>query len=180
MSNNIENLRIAVSGKSGCGNTTVSRIVADALGLRFINFTFRNLAQEKGIDLAEVLDRAAKDDYWDLEVDKRQVALAREDGGCVLGSRLAIWMLPEAHLKVFLTATAETRAARIQKREGGNIAEIAAFTESRDQQDSERYLKLYKIDNSDFAFADLVIDTATITPEEIAQIIIRKAREKFR
>jgi cytidylate kinase len=34
-------LRIAISGKSGCGNTTVSRMVAEKLGLRFINFTFR-------------------------------------------------------------------------------------------------------------------------------------------
>ncbi|MDR0624827.1 MAG: cytidylate kinase, partial [Treponema sp.] len=39
-------LKIAVSGKSGCGNTTVSKIVADTLGLEFINFTFRSLARE--------------------------------------------------------------------------------------------------------------------------------------
>ncbi|MDR1566822.1 MAG: cytidylate kinase, partial [Treponema sp.] len=46
----LKNIRIAVSGKSGCGNTTVSRLVADALDLRFINFTFRSLAREKNMD----------------------------------------------------------------------------------------------------------------------------------
>ena len=178
MSSKKREIRIAVSGKSGCGNTTVSRIVAETLGLRFINFTFRSLALEKGLELAEVLEMAAKDDSWDLEVDKRQVTLAREPGGCVLGSRLAIWMLPEADLKIFLTATAETRAKRIQNREGGSLEEIAAFTASRDRQDRERYLKIYNIDNDEFNFADLVIETDNITPEQIAGIIAAKIGEK--
>ncbi|MDR1617782.1 MAG: cytidylate kinase, partial [Treponema sp.] len=95
-----DGIRIAISGKSGCGNTTVSRMVAGDLGLRFINFTFRSLAEERHITLREVMEKAALDDSWDREVDTRQVALAREGGGCVLGSRLAIWMLPEADLKV--------------------------------------------------------------------------------
>ena len=172
-------IKIAISGKSGCGNTTISRIVADTLGIRFINFTFRNLAQEKGIWLEEILKKAAKNDRWDREVDKRQVELAREKGGCVLGSRLAIWMLPEADLKVFLTATEEIRAARIQIREGGSLEKIAEFTASRDRQDRERYLRIYNIDNDDFAFADLVIDTDNLTPTQIADIIFKKIHEKF-
>ena len=167
-------IKIAISGKSGCGNTTVSRMVAESLGLRFINFTFRSLAGEKGLKLSDVLEKAAADDQWDREVDSRQVAMAREKGGCVLGSRLAIWMLPEADLKVFLTAKPETRAGRIQKREGGKLEEIAEFTDSRDKQDWERYKRIYNIDNNDFAFADLVIDTDELTPAQISEIIIGK------
>ncbi|MDR2483441.1 MAG: cytidylate kinase family protein, partial [Treponema sp.] len=139
-------LRIAVSGKSGCGNTTVSALAAQGLGLRFINFTFRTLAGEQGMSLNEVLAAAAKDDFWDREVDRRQVALAREDGGCVLGSRLAIWMLQEAGLKVYLRASPLTRARRILNREGGDLEAVAAFTAERDRQDRERYLRIYGID----------------------------------
>jgi cytidylate kinase len=178
MSNN-KGIKIAVSGKSGCGNTTVSKIVADALKIRFINFTFRSLAQEKGLELAEVLAMAAKDDTWDKEVDSRQVALARQEGGCVLGSRLAIWMLPEADLKVFLTAKLETRAGRILKREGGDLEKIAAFTESRDNQDRGRYKRIYNIDHDDYSFVDLIIDTDEIEPKEIAEKIIEKLKEKI-
>ena len=58
---NKRDVRIAISGKSGCGNTTISRLVADALEFRVVNFTFRNLAQEKGMELAELLEKAAKD-----------------------------------------------------------------------------------------------------------------------
>ncbi|GAB1481274.1 hypothetical protein MASR2M78_00890 [Treponema sp.] len=78
-------------------------------------------------------------------MDERQVAMAREDGGCVLGSRLAIWMLEEADLKVYLRASEQTRALRIQNREEGDLAKIAAFTRERDRQDSQRYLELPSI-----------------------------------
>jgi cytidylate kinase len=168
-------LRIAVSGKSGCGNTTVSRLVAEKLGLRFINFTFRSLAREKNMDFKEVLFLASKDDSWDKEVDRRQVGLAREEGGCVLGSRLAIWMLPEADLKVYLRAEPETRAKRIVNREGGSLEEAAAFTADRDRLDRERYLRIYNIDNDKYEFADLIVDTNMLQPEEIAGIIAVRA-----
>jgi cytidylate kinase len=174
----IERIKIAVSGKSGCGNTTVSHMVADELKLSFINFTFRSLAMERGLSLAEVLEKAAVDDWWDKEVDSRQVALARNAGGCVLGSRLAIWMLPEADLKVYLRARPETRARRIFRREGGSLEETAAFTRERDRQDTARYLRIYQIDNNDYSFADLVIDTDLLGPEEIASKIIGAARAK--
>ncbi|MDR0668531.1 MAG: AAA family ATPase [Treponema sp.] len=175
-----DSLKIAISGKSGCGNTTVSRLVAETLGLRFINFTFRNLAEERGITLREVLEKASCDDCWDREVDSRQVALAREEGGCVLGSRLAIWMLPEADLKVYLRARSQTRAGRIMKREGGSLEEVTAFTAERDRQDRERYLRIYRIDNDDYGFADMIIDTDDLDPDKIARLIIdstHKTRE---
>ncbi|MDR0909486.1 MAG: AAA family ATPase [Spirochaetaceae bacterium] len=167
-------MKIAISGKSGCGNTTISKLVAEKLGLQFINFTFRNLAVEKDLSLADIIEKAKTDDWWDREVDTRQVALAREAGGCVMGSRLAIWMLPEADLKVYLKATEETRAKRVQKREGGNLSEIAAFTKMRDREDHQRYLSLYGIDNDDYSPAGLVIDTDDKTPEEITALILAK------
>jgi cytidylate kinase len=172
------NLKIAISGKSGCGNTTVSRILAEKLGLRFINFTFRTLAEERRISLNEILDKASEDDSLDREVDRRQAVLAREGGGCVLGSRLAIWMLPEADLKVYLRADPMVRAMRIVKREGGNVDEVAAFTAQRDLRDHERYLRIYQIDNDNYDFADLVIDTDTLDPAGIAGYIINVLRDR--
>jgi len=176
---NIKEVKVAISGKSGCGNTTVSRLLADTLGVRLINFTFRSLAQEKGLTLEEILPLAAKDDSWDREVDTRQVSMARENSGCVLGSRLAIWMLPEADLKVFLTASHEIRAKRIQGRDGESLKEVAEFTASRDKQDHERYLRIYNINNDDFSIADIVIDTGDIDPPEIVKLIIVELNKKL-
>ena len=51
-------LRVAISGKSGCGNTTVSKLLADTLNVNMINFTFRTLAEEVGLSLAEIIEKA--------------------------------------------------------------------------------------------------------------------------
>ena len=94
-------LRIAISGKSGCGNTTVSTLLSQKLNIKLINYTFRQLAEEKGLTLAQVIENAKTDDSYDKYVDTHQVELAKKES-CVLGSRLAIWMLKEANLKVYL------------------------------------------------------------------------------
>ena len=116
-------LRIAISGKSGCGNTTVSTLLSEKLGVKLINYTFRQLASEKGLSLAQVIENAKNDDSYDKYVDNHQVELAKAES-CVLGSRLAIWMLKEADLKVYLYASDDVRANRVFKREGGDLQEI--------------------------------------------------------
>ncbi len=164
-------LRVAISGKSGCGNTTVSTLLSERLGVTLINYTFRQLAAEKGLSLAEVIEKAKTDDSFDVVVDTRQVEMAKKNS-CVLGSRLAIWMLKEADVKIYLIASDDTRAKRILNREGGDLDEIKRFTAMRDREDSARYQKLYGIDNGEYEFADLKIDTATRTPEAIVEFIL--------
>jgi cytidylate kinase len=49
-------------------------------------------------------------------------------------------------------------------------------TRARDERDRSRYLQLYDIDNDEFDFVDLVIDTQNIQPEDVAERIITAAR----
>lgn len=169
MSNN--EVRIAISGRSGCGNSTVSKILSERLNCKLVNYTFHNIAEEKGIDFKEFCLMAEKDPKWDHYVDDKQVEMAMESSS-ILGSRLAVWMLKEADLKVFLTASAEVRASRIHKREGGTIEAIMADTEARDRRDTARYKKLYNIDNAEYGFCDIVINADNFNPDQIADIII--------
>ncbi len=170
-------LRVAISGKSGCGNTTVSGLLSEKLGIKLINYTFRQLAEEKGMTLAQVIEAAKNDDSYDKYVDNHQVELAMKES-CVLGSRLAIWMLKDADLKVYLFANDETRANRVFNREGGDIEQIKSFTAMRDSEDTKRYKEFYNIDNNNYDFVDLFIDVNTKTPEEIVQDILDKLEEK--
>ena len=172
-----KDLRIAVSGKSGCGNTTVSTLLSQALGVTLINYTFRQLAAEKGMTLAQVIESAKTDDSYDMYVDSHQVELAKKEP-CVLGSRLAIWMLKEADLKVYLYASDEVRANRVFTREGGDLKQIQEFTAMRDSEDSRRYKKLYDIDNNDYAFADVIIDTSKYTPVQIVRQILDELKKR--
>ena len=95
----------------------------------------------------------------------------------MLASRLAIWMLKDADLKVYLGAMPQTRAGRILKREGGSLDEVAAFTAERDKKDHERYLRIYGIDYNDYSFADLIIDTDDLTPRQIVDIILERTKK---
>ena len=172
-------MRIAISSKSGCGNTTVSKLVAEKLGCKMINFTFRQMAEERGMDFWDFCRLAETDYEIDRELDRRQVEMAMAIPDCVLGSRLAIWMLEKADLKVYLTATAETRANRILRREGGTFEERYNQTVNRDHHDTERYKKIYGIDNTKGSEkADIVIATDDKTPDEIATIIIEEAKKR--
>ncbi len=165
-------MRIAVSGKSGCGNTTVSTKLAERLGYPMINFTFRQMAKERNMDFWDFCALANRDDNIDKELDRRQVEMAMAQENCVLGSRLAIWMLKDADFKVYLLASDTERARRIAKREGGTVAERLAQTQDRDSHDTERYGRIYGIDNNDTSQADLVIDTEGKTPDMIVDMII--------
>ena len=124
--------------------------------------------------------KMAEDDYEiDKELDRRQVEMAMEKKDCILASRLAIWMLEKADLKVYLTATAETRAQRVYKREGGSLEERYKETVRRDENDTNRYKTIYGIDNTKpEKVADLIISTDQKTPEEIVSLIIEEVRKK--
>lgn len=170
-------LRIAISGKSGCGNSTVSRLVAEKLGLRVINYTFKNLARDSGMSFEELALKAETDPQYDLTIDRMQVDLARM-GGCVLGSRLAIWLLRDTALTVYLKASLEVRAARIAHREGGDAAAVLARTAARDKRDHDRYERLYGYDVDRWDFAALVIDTEKLDQEEVARLIVDFSRRR--
>lgn len=169
-------MRIAISSKSGCGNTTVSTLLAARLDYKLINFTFRQMAEERGMEFWDFCRLAEADDNIDRELDRRQVEMAMGEENCVLGSRLAIWMLRDADLKVYLSADAFVRAGRIHKREGGALQDKLRETEDRDKRDSARYKRIYGIDNDDLSAADLVIDTANKSPEEIVSIIAERVK----
>lgn len=162
---------IAISGKSGCGNTTVLQLVAEKLGFSPVNYTFRSMARDLGMPFEELLKHAQESLEYDRKLDEHQAMLARK-GDTVIGSRLAIWMVPEADLKIYLRASHAVRVQRIHAREGGDIAEIDRFTKERDAKDRGRYLALYNIDIDDTSCAHLSIDTERWTAAEVAEIIV--------
>lgn len=164
-------MKIAISGKSGCGNTTVSKILEKKLNFKLINYTFHTMAEERGMDFDDFCRMAEKDSKYDIYLDNKQKELAA-GGECIIGSRLAVWLIDDADLKVFLDAGEEIRASRIHKREGGDYQEILDKTIARDIRDTERYKNLYKIDNNDYRHVDLLINTENFRPEAVAEIIL--------
>ena len=170
-------ITVAVSGKSGCGNSTVSRIVAGELGLKLINYTFKDLASDMGVSFDRMCLLAEQDSRHDLHLDRTQLKLAVA-GNCVLGSRLAIWLLGNADAKVYLYAPLEIRAARISERESTEYERTLDETKNRDRRDRTRYERLYGIDIDRYDHADIVIDATQGDPDALAETIVGFVREK--
>ena len=57
-------LKIAISSHSGCGNTTATNNVGTSLGLKVVNYTFRDLAQDLDLPFEEIQG-------WLVEADLR-------------------------------------------------------------------------------------------------------------
>lgn len=170
-------LTIAISGKSGCGNTVVSKMLAQRLSLKHINYTFHDMAREQGLTFETIMENAETDSHFDLSLDKTQMRLAK-GGNCVLGSRLAIWFLVNAQVKVYLDGSLPVRAKRIAQRENKDVKVALHETEERDRKDHDRFYKLYGIDNNKYNFADLIVDTERGDQYYVTDTIVRHIEQR--
>lgn len=157
---------------SGCGATTVSRLVGEKLKIKNINCTFKNLAADKKLDFNYVQSNALKKGF-DFELDSKIIKMAR--GDFVLASRLACW-LSDYNLSVWLEAGVETRSRRIAEREKASFEKVLNETIKRDEQNIERYKKLYGINILDHSFVDVIINVETFSASQAAEFISTTAK----
>jgi len=174
---------ITISGVPGSGKTTVARLVASALGLEHVyaGDIFRRQADAAGLTLAEYLRRAEQDESIDRELDRLMSDRAAA-GDAVLEGRLAAVMAERAGvsaLKVFLNASEDVRAARIAGREGGATEQRLAEIQDREASDRRRYRDLYGVDYHDPGRYDLVLETDSRTPDDLADEIVRACSARF-
>lgn len=174
---------VTVSGLPGAGTTTACRLVAAELDLEHVHAgaLFRQLAQERGLTLAELGAAAEADDQVDRDLDALVLARASE-GGCVMEGRLAGWMTQRAGLdavRVWLACSPAIRAERVARREGVAVERARADNEAREASERARYERIYGIDMDDLSPYDLVVDSAATGPEAIAAQVVAAARQRF-
>lgn len=105
---------------------------------------------------------------------------AREGGIVMEGRDITSVVLPDAEVKVFLTASQEERARRRHREllKRGivlTLEEVKIELAQRDAKDQERdWGKLVKVEDAVF------IDSTDKTPEEVAAIIVSLSKEKER
>jgi CMP/dCMP kinase len=170
-------MRIAISGHSGCGNTTATTNVGKSLSLRMVNYTFRDLAKDVGLTFDEVQKQASENPLFDYLTDL-QLVRAALNPQIVLGTRLASWLM-EADLRIWLHASLEARAARISKREtekASSYEHVLYKTLKRDEENRKRYLRLYGIDILDHSDFDMTINTEKLTAEQVSGLIVAAAQ----
>lgn len=170
-------MRIAISGHSGCGNTTASLNVCRELGLKGINYTFRDLAVTLEMEFDELHADAPCNAIYDYLTDLMLIRASLANS-VIVGSRLAAWII-EADLRIWLHAPLEIRAGRIWEREkinGRTYEETLYRTLKRDDQNVRRYLRLYGIHLEDQSDFDIIINTHQLSAEQVSSLITSAAR----
>jgi cytidylate kinase len=109
-----------------------------------------------------------------LDVQREAAERARELGGAVVEGRdIGTVVLPEAELKIYLSAAPEERARR-RAHQTGRETELERIQEAmkkRDRQDSERTTSPLKP-----ARDAVVLDTTTLSLEEVVSRVLDLAR----
>jgi CMP/dCMP kinase len=110
-----------------------------------------------------------------LDVQREAAQKAREQGGAVVEGRdIGTVVLPDAELKIFLSAAPEERARR-RAHQTGREAELDRIREAmkkRDRRDSERTTSPLKA-----APDAVVLDTTALSLEEVVSRVLDLARD---
>lgn len=179
-------MRITLSGGPCSGKSTVAKILAQRLKLKHYSMGDMRgkMALDRGMTIDELNKLGEKEDFTDKEVDEYQRKLGENEDNFVIDSRLGFYFIPQSY-KVFLSVNEKVAAERLLKApkrpdepEYKTIDDVLNKLRERVDSDNRRYQKYYKIDYTDKKQYDLVIDTTSFTPEQVADIVIQEMQKK--
>jgi cytidylate kinase len=181
---------IVVSGMPAVGKTTVSRLVAKALGIRVLGGgdVLKEMAVEEGYtpggddwwdteDGMKFLQERKRSAGFDKEVDSRLLSRAKE-GNVVITSYPLPWLASDG-IKVWLSGSADSRSRRMSKRDKIPVDKCKKVLSVRDVENFRLYKKIYQIEfGRSLKPFDLIVDTDSIDEAKVAEIILHFVRNR--
>ncbi len=181
-------MQIAFSGRLGSGKSTVCAILRDKYGYEIYSTgtVQRKVAAEMGIDTLELNRRMRENPELDHIIDDAVVKLSRERAGdnIVYDSRMA-WHFAENTFKVYMYVDPSVAGQRVFDADRGNVETYSSPEEAtekliaRSLEENVRFKEIYNVNNLDYNNYDLIVDSTSATPEEIAETIVSEAKKYF-
>ncbi|NPU86242.1 MAG: shikimate kinase [Syntrophaceae bacterium] len=172
-------MRIVLVGYRGCGKSIVGRLLAERLGLPFLD-TDRLIEESAGRTVRQIVDDGGWEEFRTLE--RRVIAELPEErsvvalgGGAVL-DRANVEALEADGFFVWLTAGTDVILERLAT-DGKTVEQRPPLTEGSGREEVERLLRerlpVYRL------VADLAIDTSQRSAAEVAEMIAEYAGRRL-
>lgn len=170
---------ITLMGTPGAGKSTLGRLLAQQLGFRHYSMgdLQRRIATEHGWTINELMAKNTSGDFdSDTETDAYQERLGKEENDFVIDGRLSWHFIPQS-FKVFLDCEEHERARRLLERgstsdKAVDVDDAVRLNAERLRDEKENFRKKYGLDPYDTGHYDLVLDTTSTPPEELARKVI--------
>lgn len=167
---------IAIDGPPGSGKSTVAGILSKMLGYRLESAgrIFRTMARERGVSLEEFGAIAQNDLSIDQALDEKTVDITRQSEYLVIEGRLTAPILSKYNIRafrVYINAPLPVRADRVAKRDDITTEQAREAISKREASENDRYHSLYGITQGDRSSYDLVVDSGTLTAQQVVDII---------
>ncbi len=164
---------IVITGFSGCGKTTIGKLVAQKLGKHFID-TDEIIEKETKMSVYEIFVRNGEAFFRNMEkravkdIEKVENTVIACGGGAGIDPE-NIESLKRTGIIIELIADPAIVIERLLKEQGQRPL-IQGKTK-------EEIMKLYKIRMTCSAQSDIVIDAGTLSPKSVAEKIIQHYRK---
>ncbi len=173
---------ISICGELASGKGIVSEILMEKLGFAVYRNGdyFRMLGKQMGMDVTTFNIYVEGHPEIDRQIEYSATEYAKTHDNFVIDARLGWYAVPQS-FKVYLKVDIDEAAKRAfydTKRKSSEsfntLEEQKEDMQKRYSLENERYYKLYNVRKEDESNYDIVIDTTNMTPEEVADLIIRE------
>ncbi len=173
---------IAIAGMPGCGSSTIGRLLAKKLNIRFLSIGdyYKSFGIGKPTQRAitvQKTDRGQSREFnWELEKMQADEAIK---GDIVVDGKISIKTIWFADYSIWLKAPLNIRAGRVAKRDKITLEEAEKILMEKESLEKRTFQKLYNIDffNQE-KDAKIVIDVGEKDPEEIIKIILEHMSDR--
>lgn len=177
---------ITINGHLGSGKSTVCALLQEKYGFSIFSTGSiqREFANRLNISTLELNKKSFDDLSFDNYIDNATVEYAKSHRGesVIFDSRLA-WHFVPMSFKVRLTIDSETAAFRVfnnrqtSEESYSTIQDAMEQLSERQKTEAARYKSLYGVDINDVNNYDCIIDTTSLSPTDVAEIIIIKYKQ---
>jgi cytidylate kinase len=169
---------ITIGGLAGTGTSTAAKILSQTIGIPYLSAgdIFREMAEERDMDILEFSTFAEGNTEIDREIDQRQAQAAHDAWDLILEGRLSAYFVENADLRVWFTAPLKIRSKRISQRENKPEARVREEIIEREKSEAKRYQEIHNLEIGNLEVYDLILNTQRLRAESVA-VIIQKAIE---